>query len=343
MRKLALLLLLASCIPAGAGVPCSLPFPNIQNGQPADATQVMANYNALVSCLGNAAAAGVNSDITALTGLTTPLSQSFFGSAPSTGTNTQVVAATTPSGFILAPGATVVFMAGSSNTGPTTLQVAGAVVTNVYRRTTDGAIPLSGGEIIAGTLTTATYDGNQFQLLNGVSSVPIGTILTTFLFVADPGFLLLNGQCVSTATFVGLWNKFGHPGPGPCGANQFQLPNGSGRFFVQTGGGFSLGGVGGAMSATVAQSNLPNITLGYGVEAGGTTTQNVQITAVPSQSAQGAGGAAPPVTIQGAAVPGAIGPSQDQAGQTSSLNGNQAQQALPTLPPFLTVNQQIKF
>lgn len=49
-----------------AGVPCTLPF-NLQNNTVADATQVMANYNAIVTCLGSAAAAGVNSDITNLT------------------------------------------------------------------------------------------------------------------------------------------------------------------------------------------------------------------------------------------------------------------------------------
>jgi hypothetical protein len=73
VKKLILLLsLLLGCTPAVAGVPCALPF-NLQNGQPADATQVMANYNALVTCLGNAAAAGTNSDITSLSGLTSGL------------------------------------------------------------------------------------------------------------------------------------------------------------------------------------------------------------------------------------------------------------------------------
>ena len=45
---------------AAANVPCSLPF-NLLNGTTADATQVMANYNALVTCLGNAAIAVVGS------------------------------------------------------------------------------------------------------------------------------------------------------------------------------------------------------------------------------------------------------------------------------------------
>ena len=53
---------------AQAGVSCSVPF-NLQNGTTADATQVMANYNALIACLANAAAAGANNDITSLLAL----------------------------------------------------------------------------------------------------------------------------------------------------------------------------------------------------------------------------------------------------------------------------------
>lgn len=68
--------LLSSFLSVGnvqAGVPCSVPF-NLTNGTTADATQVMANYNAILSCLSTSAAAnGSNNDITALNGLTTPL------------------------------------------------------------------------------------------------------------------------------------------------------------------------------------------------------------------------------------------------------------------------------
>lgn len=42
---------------AAAGAQCTLPF-NISNGQTADATQVMANFNALLNCVNSAAPAG---------------------------------------------------------------------------------------------------------------------------------------------------------------------------------------------------------------------------------------------------------------------------------------------
>jgi hypothetical protein len=75
MKKLllAFLLLLPFSAPAKAGVPCSVPF-TLVNGTIADAGQVMANYNAILTCLATgAAASGVNSDITALTTLSPPI------------------------------------------------------------------------------------------------------------------------------------------------------------------------------------------------------------------------------------------------------------------------------
>jgi hypothetical protein len=59
----------------------------LTNGTIADATQVMANYNALTSCLANAAAAGNNTDITSLGGLTTPISPTQGGNSSLCGAN----------------------------------------------------------------------------------------------------------------------------------------------------------------------------------------------------------------------------------------------------------------
>jgi hypothetical protein len=174
-RFLAFLFLYLASFPAHAAVPCSLPF-NLQNGQPADANQVMANYNALVACLANAAAAGSNSDITALNSLTTPITAGqggtnvFLATAASTGSaNVQIVASTTPNTFVLASGTRVVFVAGFTNTGPTTLNVHSTGVTNVFKQTPLGPVALSGNEIVAGQLIEAIYDGTQYQL---VSTIP---------------------------------------------------------------------------------------------------------------------------------------------------------------------------
>lgn len=59
----------------------STAYPDLlQNGTPADATQVMADFYAIQNDVNaNAAANGANSDITSLTGLTTPLAIVFGG------------------------------------------------------------------------------------------------------------------------------------------------------------------------------------------------------------------------------------------------------------------------
>src|SRR5713226_2655660 len=102
---------------ASANVPCTLPF-NLQNNTTADATQVMANYNALVTCLGNAAAAGANNDINALAALTVPITPAqggtpvFVGGTSTGSANAQIVASTTPATFALTVGYQVTFIAG---------------------------------------------------------------------------------------------------------------------------------------------------------------------------------------------------------------------------------------
>jgi hypothetical protein len=182
MKNIILLLsLLFGCTPAAAGVPCALPF-NLQNGQPADATQVMSNYNALVTCLGNAAAAGVNSDITQLTSIIVPItpsaggSQSFFAISPTTDTsglgNAQKIDTTLPSPFVLTLGYQVLFIAGVGNTGATTLSVAGGSPTAILKQTATGLQELVGGEIVANQLYEVVFDGVEFQLLNNTGLPP---------------------------------------------------------------------------------------------------------------------------------------------------------------------------
>jgi hypothetical protein len=233
IKALALLFTLITS-PAFAGVSCTLPF-QLQNNQLADASQVMANYNALVTCLGLAAAAGTNNDITSLNALTTPIRPALGGtsvytaSATSTGSaNAQVVATTVPTPYALVQNNKIIFTAGFSNTTNMTLAVGGTPATSVFRRTTDGVQPLAGGEIIAGTITEVVFDGVQYQLMSNVSPFPVGTVLDTISAAADAGFLLMNGSCQPTATFTALWTKMGSPASGSCGAGNFALPDGRG-------------------------------------------------------------------------------------------------------------------
>jgi len=153
---------------AKAGVTCSVPF-NLTNGTTADASQVMANYNALIACLANAAAAGVNNDITSLLGLTTPLPPSeggstvFIGQTPTASGNTIVVASTTPSGFSYTKGYTVVFIAQATNVATQTINVNNQGDVNLFKQSPSGPTALTGGEIATNQIVSATYDGTEFQ------------------------------------------------------------------------------------------------------------------------------------------------------------------------------------
>ena len=169
-RIVSFLSLMFCALPASAGVVCTLPF-NLTNGTLADATQVMANYNALVACLLNAAQAGNNNDITALNALTTPLTPTQGGTpvylgAQSTGSGNAQVVATSPTGFALTRDYTVLFVAGFTNTGATQLNVNGTGLTNIFRPSPSGPQAMTGGEIIAGNVIMATYDGTRFQCTN---------------------------------------------------------------------------------------------------------------------------------------------------------------------------------
>ncbi len=164
--------------PALANVTCSLPF-TLTNGTIADATQVMANYNALVTCLTNAAAAGANNDITSLSGLSTPItpnqggSNVFIGTSPTASGADLTIASTTPANYSNTRGYTVIFTAVATNTSVQTLSVNAQTKKNIFKQSTAGPIPLSGGEIIPNQQYLATYDGTQFQI-NPVPSLALG-------------------------------------------------------------------------------------------------------------------------------------------------------------------------
>jgi hypothetical protein len=177
MKKLIqVLAFLALMTPAQAQIINTLPF-ILQNGTVADAAEVMADFNQIVNNVNaNAAKNGVNSDITALLGLTTPLTPSQGGSsvyvgATVTGTaNAIVIASPVPTGFSLAVGRQVTFVATGTNTTAATLNVNSTGARNIYRLAFGAPAPLIGGEIVAGNLVTVVYDGTQFQLATQIAN-----------------------------------------------------------------------------------------------------------------------------------------------------------------------------
>lgn len=186
------------------------PF-TLVNATTADATQVMANFNQLVANVNaNAAANGANSDITSLTGLTTPLGRTYGGSqfyvgGTSTGSaNAHVVATATPNGFSLFAGAMVAFVSGFNNSAATTLNVAGSGVKNVFRQTASGAVACVGGEIKTGQFVVVIYDGTQYQILNETLSALLTSFQSLTLTTGD--LIYANGAGTVTQLDPGAAN-----------------------------------------------------------------------------------------------------------------------------------------
>lgn len=179
---------------AHAAIIPSIPY-NLTNGSLADATQVMGNFNTIVTdANANAAHSGANSDITSLTGLTTPLAPNYGGTpvyvAGTTGgtANAQTLASTVPSNYLLTVGNMVTGIAGFTNTGDTTLNTAGTGLKSMRVGLGTGLTPLSGGEIVAGNSYLWYYDGTYQILMNPSPSVfkGIQTVLTTYGSATSP-------------------------------------------------------------------------------------------------------------------------------------------------------------
>ena len=210
MKKvLALLTILLPSI-AHAQIVGTLPF-QLQNGTTADATQVMADFNKILNDVNtNGAKNGVNTDITALNALVTPITPAqggatvYFASTSGGTANAQTVASPTPTGFTLAVGKRVTFIAGFTNTGATTLNVNSTGATNVFRMTPAGPVALVGGEIVASNYIEAVYDGTQYQLYTDTMQRGGFGVLTTLASAAttDLGTIASHNVSITGTTTI---------------------------------------------------------------------------------------------------------------------------------------------
>lgn len=170
---------------ACASIIPSVPY-NLTNGTLADATQVMGNFNTIVTDVNaNAATAGANNNITSLTGLTTPLTtlqggtSVYVGGTSSGSGNAQILATTNPASFTLTTGNIVTGVAGFTNTGATTLNTRGTGAVAVDINTSSGLAALAGGEIVVNQPYMFYFDGTVYELLN--PSTPANSITNASL------------------------------------------------------------------------------------------------------------------------------------------------------------------
>lgn len=361
MKKIAVIIAAAalSCLAIGthfvarAGVTCSLPF-QLQNSTTADATQVMANYNALVTCLASAAAAGANNDITSLAALSTPITTAqggtpvYVGGTSTGSANAQLVSSVSPSNFSLTAGRQVTFIAGFTSNTVTTLNVASTGTITVFRRTQLGISAAVGGEIVVGHPVTVEYDGTEYVIISAGPYI-VGEIRDFAGTVLPGGWGFADGSCALRATFPDLFTIIGttyDPTGSTCDVAHFALPDGRGRVFagndnpngtpanrITSAGsgctGSTIGGAGcGQQNRTIAQANIPNYALSV-TDPGhthSTATANVQSGVGASPLFNGAGPAGTGSATTGISV-------------TSGGSGT----ALATLPPLQIVTKIIKF
>lgn len=144
------------------------------NGTIADATQVMADLLATINQVNaNAAHSGNNSDITQLSGLTTPITPAqggsiVFSGGVSAGTaSTQTCATTTPINFTFTQGYGLIVQAGVTNSGPLNLAVAGTAGVNVKKYNSAGVeMDLVSGDWVTGNVYYLGIDGINYILAN---------------------------------------------------------------------------------------------------------------------------------------------------------------------------------
>ena len=222
------------------------------------------------------------------------------------------------------------------------------------------SVALPTGSLILGTPYVVTYNNSDgvWYLQGGSAnaySIPLGGGLDYWGSTApNSAFAFPTGQAISRTTYATLFTLIGTVyGPGD-GSTTFNLPDKTGRVSAMkeatatrltTAGsgvdGGTYGATGGAQNVTMAQANLPNVTLSVSgsISVSSTPTNVLQVATTPI--AYGSGGNA-------ANVPNAPGTSSAIASTgtasltSASINGNTSQTAMFNCQPTIICNYIIR-
>lgn len=183
-----------------------------------------------------------------------------------------------------ANGQVFAFIAGSTNTGATTLNVNTIGTKAVMKATGGGAAALNGAEIQSGCIYSVQYNtslnggAGAWLLVNPtVSGVEPGMIFDYAGSTAPTGYLLCYGQAVSRTTYAALFAVLSTTFGTGDGSTTFNLPDYRGRIAAgkddmggssanrltnQTGGldGDTLGATGGSETHTLTEAQLASHT-----------------------------------------------------------------------------------
>lgn len=148
--------------------------------------------------------------------------------------------------------------AGIGNNGPSTLTVNSLSSVPIERLNGGALVALAGGEMPAGDVVQAYWDGTEVVLTtNYTGSDPVGSEKIIAYATADPGYLLENGACVNeTGAAAVLFAKIGttYSTQDGCTGSQFGLPDKRARAII------GLDGMGGSSTTSRITSGIGGIT-----------------------------------------------------------------------------------
>ncbi len=194
MKKLLIALAFLLGLPGAALASNCSTYPyTLTNGQVADATQVMANFNSILSCANSSLAHNAaNSDITSLSGLSTPLSIAQGGTGNTSGAAVSATTATTAT--TLATGRTIGMTGDVVWTSPTfngsgNVTAAGAIQAGAVTTADIAANAVTNAKLAA--VADNTVKGN----VSGGSAAPTDLPMTScsastsaVIYTTDVGF-----------------------------------------------------------------------------------------------------------------------------------------------------------
>lgn len=218
LKLLAIALLLPSLLQA-AIIPTPLPF-ILQNGQTADATQVMSDFNAIVTNVNaNAASAATSAQTNVTNTFTQPqvipngtglgyainvgqVDQNATKYVTDTGAANAYVAAPSPA-WVSYIGGSDLFVkigAGNTSTGAATINVNALGVKNILNQ--DGATP-EANALLTGQTYHLIYDGTSFLIIGKNGTAPTQAVTDNSTKIATTGFVYLQVPAGAIMDFAG--------------------------------------------------------------------------------------------------------------------------------------------
>jgi microcystin-dependent protein len=258
-------------------------------------------------------------------------------------------------------GIPISFLAGATNTGPTTINISSIGAVAIQRQSSIGPTALSGGEITIGELVTVMYTGTVYLITSYVDTTPIGGTVQYRGSATPRGTLIEDGSCVSRTTYAPLFSVVGTTYGACDGTTTFAVPdsrgtgfwaldnqgaNGAANRVTTVGSGCNATTVGlcGAQNVILTRPNLPNV----GIAMDASTAVWNTIAAQQVTVVAGGGQSVVLGLLNGGAGGGGVTNYLSAAGLAGgsiqfNLNGNATQTTTVTLPPIAVGRRAIKY